>query len=151
MAEIAEHSSSARKIAVRFPLAGRMGEQGDRPVSDQAAQSVAARHQGRPGQHAVRRGVGAAALAVEGEGRQVECTAAQPELVPVHDSGDPCPVGQDVRQIKVVVGVVGWWQLQTPGRLEPAPQPRTQSTGVRGSWSASAHTSSQSSNSTFAT
>jgi hypothetical protein len=73
-----------------------VGEPGDRAVADQAAQSIAASHLRRPGQQAVCRGVVAGALAVEGEDHQVQRAAAQPELIPVHDAGDPRPVGQDV-------------------------------------------------------
>jgi len=66
-------------IAVRLPLAGEMGEPGDRLVAEQAAQPVVASHPGRPGQQAVRRGVAAAALAVGGEGDQVQRAAAEPD------------------------------------------------------------------------
>ncbi len=60
-------------------------------------------------------------------------TAAQPELIPVHHTGDQCPAGQDVRQIQVVGDVVGWRQPQPPDRLRPAPHPRAHKTGRRAS------------------
>ena len=138
-------------IAVCLTLAGENGEPADDPVADQAAQPVAASHLSRPGQQAVSGGAVAAPLAVHGEGNQVQRAAAQPELIPVHHPGDPCPVGQDIRQIQVVVGIVGCWQPQPPDRLKPAPQPRAQPAAAAQARGASAHTWSQPSNSTFAT
>ena len=109
------------RIAVCLPLAGEVGERRDRPVADQAAQSVGASHLRRTGQQAICAGVVPAALAVEGEGDQVQRAAAQPELIPVDHASDQAPVGQDVRQVQVVVRVVGWREPQPPDRLEPAP------------------------------
>jgi hypothetical protein len=136
---------------VRLPLVGKNGEPADGPVADQAAQPVVASHLSRPGQQAVCRGAVAALLAVEGEGDQVQRAAAQPELIPVHHTSDLCPVGQDVRQIQVVVGVVGWGS-RSPQTGSSQRRSRAHSgPAAAQAWAASAHTSSQSSNSTFAT
>jgi hypothetical protein len=66
-----------------------------RAQADQAAQARAAHDRCRPGQQPVGRGMGAALLAVEGEGDQVERAAAQSELAPVDHAGDLLAVGED--------------------------------------------------------
>jgi hypothetical protein len=53
-----------------------MGECGDCPVADQAAQPVTAGHLGRPGQQPVCRGMVVKALAAEGENDQVKRATA---------------------------------------------------------------------------
>ena len=86
----------------------------------------AAAHSASPSEQAVGGGAVAAPLEVHRQRDQVERAAAERELIPVDHPGDPRPVGQDVRQVQVVVGVVGGWQPQSPHRPKPAPQPGAQ-------------------------
>jgi hypothetical protein len=81
MADSAVHSSFPRGIAVRLTLVGISGEPADDAVADQAADPVVASHRSPPGQQAVCGGAVATALAVHGEGDEVKCAAAKPELI----------------------------------------------------------------------
>jgi hypothetical protein len=57
--------------------------------------------------------------------------ASSPELVPVDHAGDPLAVGQDVRQVQVVVGEVSRRQPQPPHRPQPVADPLAQRPGLR--------------------
>ena len=131
------------------PLPGVLGQRGQSAVADQGSAAGGADGRGGRGQQPVGGGPVAGGLAVKREHHQVERAAAERELIP---STTPVMriVGQDVGQVEVVVGEVGRRQPQPPHRLEPAPDPRAQQGRLGLPRRASVHTSSQSSNSTFA-
>lgn len=87
-------------------LVNILGQRRDGAVGHQASDPAVAGDLRGSGEQTIGHLAGSVTGAVERQDDEVEGATAESELVPVHDAGDALPVGEDVREIQVVVGEV---------------------------------------------